>query len=234
MVRREAVVEVGRAEGVRWGIRVALVLMVVAASTLASANETGPILGFTGAPGEFPDGANCTYGPGQGCHESFAANSGPGSVTIDVPDGYEPGLTYTITVNVAQAGQLRWGFQMTVLDALHQPAGTSVPTDTNAQLQDFSTFTERQYISHTIGGTAADRPNGNSWTIDWTAPETNVGKVTFWAAGNAANNDVMSEGDYIYTTFETIQAPEPGALAAGLVALSAAAALARRPSRRPR
>ena len=64
MVRREAAAQVGwRAEGVRWAFRVALVLVVVAASSLTSANETGPILGFTGAPGEFPDGANCTYGP---------------------------------------------------------------------------------------------------------------------------------------------------------------------------
>jgi hypothetical protein len=40
-------------------------------------------------------------------------------------------------------------------------------------------------------------------------------------------------GDYIYTTSATIPAPEPGALAAGLLALSTAAALARRRSGRP-
>lgn len=236
MVRREAAAKLGwRAEGVRCGIRVALAVMVVAVSTLASANSEGPILGFTGAPGEFAgDGANCTYGPGLGCHESFAANSGPGSITIDVPDGYEPGLSYAITVNVAQAGQLRWGFQLTALDELLDKAGTLAPSDATTKTQD--ELPPRQYITHNDegGGTAAGQPNGNSWTFQWTAPDTNVGPVTLWAAGNAANNNDESSGDYIYTTSATLSAPEPGALAAGLAALSAAAALARRPSRPPR
>jgi hypothetical protein len=94
----------------------------------------------------------------------------------------------------------------------------------------------REYITHNDagGGTAILQPNGNSWTFDWTAPGTNVGPVTLWAGGNAADNSDTEFNDYIYTTSATISAPEPGALAAGLAALGAAAGLARRASRRPR
>src|SRR6185369_13678069 len=45
--------------------------------------------------------------------------------------------------------------------------------------------------------------NGATWTFDWTAPSTDVGPVTFYAAGNQANNDGNTSGDFIYKTFVT-------------------------------
>ncbi len=234
MVRREA--DARTWEGsVRalWAIRVAIaVVLVAAALEEASANSGGPILAVTDAPGTPPvDGANCTSLPG--CHTSFVVNSGVslgGAFTIQAPDGYEPGMTYMIRVDLSQEGRMRWGFQLTVLDELLQPAGTFAATDANTRVQDFSLIlnTDRQYIAHTLAGTAAGQANGNSWTFDWTAPASDVGSVTFYAAGNAANNDETSGGDYIYTTTATVPVPEPGGLAAGLCALGAAGALARR------
>jgi hypothetical protein len=209
-------------------VALAAAMIAVVSTELARASAlTGPILGFTGAPGEVGgDGANCTFS-GLGCHESFAVNSGPGMVTIDVPDGYEPGMTYAITVNVAQAGQMRWGFQITVLDALEQMAGSFATLDATTQTQEFA---PRLYVTHNsppTDGTAPGQPNGNSWTFHWTAPDADVGPVTFYAAGNAANNDETSLGDYIYTT-TAVSVPEPGGVAAGVCALGAAGLLARR------
>ncbi len=43
--------------------------------------------------------------------------------------------------------------------------------------------------------------NGASWTFNWTAPAEDVGVVTFYTAGNQANNDGNTSGDYIYRTF---------------------------------
>src|SRR6185503_3990506 len=40
-------------------------------------------------------------------------------------------------------------------------------------------------------------------TFNWTAPPTDIGIVTFYAAGNQANNDGNTSGDYIYKTFVT-------------------------------
>jgi hypothetical protein len=234
MVRREGGVGAGwKRRALRWSLGVALaVLGVAAAAPWASAHDTGPFLPFTGAPQEpiTGDGATCNY-PG-GCHDTFDVDSGPGSLTIEAPPSYEPGMTYPITVDLSQEGQLRWGFQMTALDELLQGAGTFAPSDANTQRQAaFDIVTDRRYISHTEPGTAAGQANGNSWTFQWIAPETDVGPVTLYAAGNAADNSDTSTGsnDYIYTTTATISAPEPGALAAGLLALSTAAILARRP-----
>ena len=233
MVRREAGAQARRGSAaLRWMIGVGLAMVVVAGSGYASANPGGPILGFTGAPGEaFTGDASCTYGPGFGCHESFAANSPLGTLTIEGPSSYELGMTYLITVDVAQEGQARWGFQLTVLDELLQRAGTLASTDADESTQIQNTLPPRQYVAHSLAGTAPGQPNENSWSFQWTAPDTDVGPVTFYAAGNAANNDGASAGDYIYTTTATV--PEPGSLAASLLALSTAAALARRRSGRP-
>jgi len=241
MVRREGGKEAReRSRLARWITSGALAItLLTGASTEVSASaETGPIFPFTGAPQEpiSGDGANCTFS-GAGCHESFPVDSGPGSIAIEVPASYEPGMTYAITVDVTQEDQLRWGFQITVLDALFQPAGEFASTDANTRVQtEFDLFTDRSYITHSsppANGTAAGTPGGNSWSFQWSAPATDLGPVTFWAAGNAADNSVTSLGDYIYTTSVTIPAPEPGSFAAGLVALSTTAALARRCSRSP-
>jgi hypothetical protein len=203
-------------------------MLVAGAVRKSAANDVFPILPFTGAPGDPATlGGTCNF-PG-GCHEAFEVNSGPGSLTLELPSSYVPGETYLIRVDLAQEGQLRWGFQMTAIDAELFGAGTLAPTDANAQVQDFSGLgTDRSYVAHTEAGTAAGQLLGNSWNVQWTAPDTDVGPVTFYVAGNAAdNNDAQTGNDYIYNTNVTIPAPEPGALAAGLLGLSAAAALAR-------
>ncbi len=217
----------------RW-IGGAFAMVIVAASTEdVSANSTGPILGFTGAPQEpiSGDGANCNY---PGCHQGNDLNSPGGEFTIFFPeDGYEPGLTYAITVDLARTCEVpmcRWGFQLTVLDGLLQNVGALAPADANTKIQD--TLPLRVYITHTNpAGTAAGQAAGNTWAFQWTAPEADVGPVTFYAAGNAANNDQNFTGDFIYTTSTTVPAPEPSPLAAALAALSTAAALARRKGR---
>src|SRR5215475_5838281 len=59
----------------------------------------------------------------------------------------------------------------------------------------------RQYIEHTASGTFIGQKNGASWTFNWTAPPIDVGTVVFYAAGNQANNDGNTSGDFIYKTF---------------------------------
>lgn len=230
MVRREGGKEARRRSRLApgaIGFAVAMTIAVVATREVA-ANDVGPIFPVTGAPDEpvSGDGASCHYTPD--CHVSFGLNFGPGTFAIEAPSSYEPGMTYVITIDLAQTGQARWGFQMTAIDGLLQGAGTFAPSDANTQRQiQFDSFTDRKYISHTEVGTAVGQANGNSWSFQWIAPDTDVGPVTFYAAGNAANNNNLSLGDYIYTTSATIPVPEPGALAAGFLALTTAAALAR-------
>ena len=163
------------------------------AATVAYGFASGPPAGHTGAPGE----GTCIE-----CHTG-TLNSGPGSVTITgVPDSYEPGQEFTLTVRVQHPDRRRWGFQITALDAQNRPAGTL--SAINRNITKIATGTGslegRRYVEHTTNGTFAGQAQGGEWDVKWTAPNADVGRVTFYAAGNAANNNNASSGDSIYTT----------------------------------
>jgi uncharacterized repeat protein (TIGR01451 family) len=89
-----------------------------------------------------------------------------------------------------------------VLDTSDEQAGNLLSLDGLTQLvNDAGPGNARQYIQHTSAGTFIGQQNTASWTFNWTAPPTDVGFVTFYAAGNQANNDGNTSGDYIYKTF---------------------------------
>ncbi|MBL7928831.1 MAG: T9SS type A sorting domain-containing protein [Bacteroidia bacterium] len=46
--------------------------------------------------------------------------------------------------------------------------------------------------------------NSHTFSFNWTAPATNIGNVMFYTAGNAANNQNDSLGDYIYKTTQLV------------------------------
>src|SRR5678815_691690 len=125
--------------------------------------------------------------------------------SITAPPNYVPGQTYPITVthnNLTDATRLRWGFELTVLDTSDEKAGNLQNLDGLTQvLNNQGPGSARQYIEHTSAGTFVGQQHTASWTFNWTAPPTDVGPVFFYAAGNQANNDGNTSGDYIYKTF---------------------------------
>lgn len=157
--------------------------------------SSGPPAGYTGAPGEEPEAcAECHVPP----------DAGTGQISITAPPTYVPGQTYPITVTHTNADptRLRWGFQLTALDPADEKAGNLQSRDVFTQiLNNQGPGSSRQYVEHTAVGTFAGQQNGASWTFDWTAPPTDVGAVTFYVAGNHANNDGNTSGDHIYRTF---------------------------------
>jgi aldose sugar dehydrogenase len=158
--------------------------------------SAGPPAGYTGAPQEEPEA--CAE-----CH--VPTDAGTGRISITAPQTYVPGQTYPITVTHTNVDptRLRWGFELTVLDsASDEKAGELQSADGLTQvLNNAGPNSARQYIEHTSVGTFIGQQNGASWTFNWTAPATDVGPVTFYAAGNQANNDGNTSGDYIYKTF---------------------------------
>jgi hypothetical protein len=44
-----------------------------------------------------------------------------------------------------------------------------------------------------------------SWTVDWTAPNTDEGEITFYAAFNAANGNGGTSGDVIYKSMASYE-----------------------------
>ena len=170
--------------------------------------SAGPPVGRTGAPalGSFPAELTC-----QGCHSSFSVNSGPGSLTVTgVPATYTLGQEVTVTVTLTQADRARYGFQATALDELGRKAGdlVLVAGDTRTQLANGTgNYAGRQYVHQTTAGFAPSGTNTGSWTFTWRAPATNVGRVTLYVSGNAANGGGTNAADYIYITNASMQAP---------------------------
>jgi aldose sugar dehydrogenase len=157
------------------------------------AYSTGPPAGFTGAPGEF----TCAE-----CHVPESA--GTGQTTLTVPATYVPGQTYQISVHhfSNDPTRTRWGFELTALDDADTKAGDLHSTDNLTQVLDNSgPLGTRQYIEHTATGTFQGQTGGVNWTFNWTAPSIDVGRVTFYVAGNQANGDGNTSGDFIHFTF---------------------------------
>ena len=179
-----------------WGL---LLLFFVASSGSVFGFTAGPPDEKTGAPNE----GTCVTA---GCHIGNALNTAGGSLMLTTPDTYEPGEVYTIIVNLERAGQSKWGFQMTALDADGARAGTfAVDAAANTQVSEANS---KQYIKHTAAGTAGGN-DANSWEFEWTAPDTDIGPITFYAAGNASNGNFNPIDDYIYAAQEESTPPIP-------------------------
>ncbi len=171
--------------------------------TRVHAFSSGPPGGNTGAPNEL----TCAT---SGCH-SGAVNTGPGQFTITgLPARYDPGMTYQVTVtnSTSDNSRRRWGFQLTALTSGNARAGNLANNSGfTSILNDDGPGGNRQYIEHNLQGTFAGDGSPAAWTFNWTAPATNVGSVTFYAAGNQANNNGNNTGDQIYTTTLTVNPP---------------------------
>jgi len=148
------------------------------------ASEGGAPTGRTGAPGE----STCTS-----CHSQ---NSGTGQVNIIAPANYTPGQTYQIQVQNTTTDMSRrnWGFEIIALAGANM-AGSFANTTTNTRIRTSGT---KSYVTQTTAGTFPNTTGGSTWTFNWTAPATNVGNVTFYAAGLHGDNDGSEDGDQTY------------------------------------
>ena len=179
------------------------VIVILFAAAVAYAKVTGPDAGYTNAPGDL---GNCTA-----CHDTFHdPNVGPGSVSLDgAPTIYNPGQQYTLmlTVQQLQNKRKRFGFQLTAISQNGNRAGTLAPLGSDSQLNPETGVGGRQYIEHTEIGTFPTGLGSRTWAFRWTAPATDVGTVSFWFAGNAADDSGTNQNDYIYTSRVSTDSP---------------------------
>jgi Reeler domain len=163
----------------------------------ALASASGPAPSNTNAPGE----NNCTA-----CHVDFPVNSGSGSVKLSgIPRIYFPGQHIPVTVTTSQKDGVVYGFQLTAVDSLGRAAGTWTLNDMiqTQMVEGFVGQDLRQYVEHTFAGIVPIAFGSKSWTVTWNAPSQPIGLVRFHAAGNAANGNGETDGDFIYTTAKT-------------------------------
>ncbi len=136
------------------------------------------------------------------CHNSYRLNEGRtlgGFFEIQgVPKTYQQGVVYPVTVIIAQPGQSRWGFELSVRHVrTGQQAGRLAPVDLMTQVKEAGGI---QYIEHTVAGTRDGTADGPvEFHFNWTAPDPAQGAVFFNASGNAADASMNPYGDYIYT-----------------------------------
>jgi hypothetical protein len=155
--------------------------------------------GATGSPGE----QTCSQ---SNCHTGSTDNSMGGSVNLTSTDlinwEYTPGQTYTLTATVSQQGRSLFGIGLEALLPSGANAGTLTPgtgtTTKNATIAGNS----RKNIVHNMNAGAT--ANAHSFTFTWTAPATDVGPITMYFAGNAANNNGTKTGDYVYTGSQVV------------------------------
>lgn len=175
-------------------------LGVLAILAFDARNDDGRA-GKTGSPGE----QTCV----NTCHDSFALNSGTGSISISSPDMtnwlYVPGMTYTINVEVEQNGIGLFGFGAEVLEDIgNTSAGQMLITQASeTEIQQAIILGQfRDNVVHTLNG--GQGSNSKTFSFDWTAPANPIDSLTIYAAGVAANGNGNNNGDRVYTTSQDI------------------------------
>lgn len=155
--------------------------------------------GKTGSPGEL----NC-----RDCHDDFALNSGGGSIGLASSNlfgwEYVPGTTYHMTCTVARTGTGLFGLGLEALTTSNANAGTLTITNSSTQIKNATVSgVSRRNVVHTLNG--GQGTGSKAFAFDWTAPTTDVGNVTFYYCGVAANGDGHDNiGDYVYTGSQVV------------------------------
>ncbi len=132
------------------------------------------------------------------CHFDYDLNMEGGSLTAEgIPETYQPGKEYQITVTVESEQLEIGGFQMTSRFEDGSQAG-KFDWEEDRLTFTLSVTDEIQYIQHSRDGTEPTGEREVAWTFSWQAPDEESEKVIFNIAANAGNYDDSSFGDWIY------------------------------------
>jgi hypothetical protein len=181
----------------RWSMNRILILpvaFVIALPLSALGFKEGPYPNVTGGFGE----QSCHL-----CHLDNPINAPGGSVALDgVPERYESGKSYRLTVTISREGLRRGGFEIAARFATGRlrgkQAGAWKPIDDRVQLIPGAVDKVLTFVQHNLAGSRVPATGANRWTIEWTAPSPASAPVQFNVAANASNNDDSPLGDYIY------------------------------------
>lgn len=149
-------------------------------------NVAGAPEGYSGSP---TDGQNCLA-----CHDDGSTIIQPGMITSNIPvEGYLPDSTYSLTATVTKTGVSKFGFEISPQGTTGAFIGTLLANPATTQL-----VGNGKYITHIATSTSGS--GTQTWTFNWKAPKPSAGKVTFYGAFNAADNNGSYSGDQIYTS----------------------------------
>jgi hypothetical protein len=176
------------------------IVYITSAAVLGGLLLLYPVMALTSSGGAPPtySGGPADSGTCQTCHWEFEVNEGSGSVTVDAPATYEPGVSYVFTVTVDNTTEPEGdapiqGFQLSVQDAEGNHIGDLLLNDAANTLYAGGDF---NYVTHSLAGRFE-----TTWTVEWISPQVENAPelVTVYVAGNASNANGNVSGDYIYT-----------------------------------
>lgn len=142
-------------------------------------------LAFSGGqPGQFA-GPSAGESACTACHANN--NNFSGSVVVGAPTSYTAGTNYQIPLSINGGNAVRYGFNITAQDNNGNPIGTWNASSGTAARSDGN------------GRTHAGASTSGSWTLDWTAPTTSAGPVTFhystvFGNGSGTGGDTVRSG----------------------------------------
>ncbi len=149
------------------------------------ANSGGSSGGFSSSAGD--NGNSCGQG---GCHGGGHTLQA-GMITTNIPAaGYTAGMTYRINVAGTSGTGTKFGFELAAENASNATAGTLSPASTGSREQ----IRSNGQATHTASGNIGTMGNFG-WQLDWVAPATGSGTITFSAAVLVANSNGTNSGD---------------------------------------
>ena len=137
------------------------------------------------------NGATCSTNGG--CHNSSSAPAPQDMISTNVPsNGYAPGSSYDITINVSDGGTSVWGFEMMAEDENGSPVGTF---SNNSQVNSLNSGLR---ATHKFASSSSSSSGEQTWVANWTAPESGTGSVTLYVSAMAANGNGNNRGDKVF------------------------------------
>lgn len=131
------------------------------------------------------------------CHFDYPLNPKGGSLELEgVPDRYQPGQSYTLTVTLRREDLQLGGFQLTARHPDSTQAGRFELK--SPRLQFTRGLAGVRYVQHSKKGTEPGEDGVIRWQVPWIAPESGR-EVHFNLAANAGNGDASAFGDFIFS-----------------------------------
>ena len=149
-----------------------------------------PALAMPGGP-PWKNGDDLVVETGCSCHGGGAPSTEVVVSISGVPRAYETGETYNFTISLQHATNSEGGYMLWDYNVGNLTPGegsVSVPEEP---------------------GAVSQSAVGNDWEVFWTAPDSDVGEVSFQLVGNAVNgNGQFDEGDLWNILSFSISSPD--------------------------
>ena len=116
-----------------------------------------------------------------------------------VPHAYEVDQSYTMTLTLEHSSNPGGGFFLST-----EGVGTFSWLEDAIIRPEQASEDEATATSTSDGITQSDYTSPAEWTFTWTAPDSDVGGVSFWVVGNMVNNDGAPNADDNWNTLSFV------------------------------